>query len=114
MSSSQSALAELMLRIAALASALVIGSEFISSITSMLLATFSGLGQFSISSECSFHLCRAYTSFVNNLLALFLLISVLLGTGSIAAQTHCSFVYTFYLQAMSYEPILTQLLHTFL
>ena len=80
----------------------------------MLLATFSGLGQFSISSKCSFHLCRAYTLFVNNLLALFLLISVLLGTGSIAAQTRCSFVYTFYFQAMSYEPILTQLLHTFL
>ena len=60
MSSSQSALAELMLGIAALASALVTGSEFISSITSMLLATFSGLGQFSISSKCSFHLSCLY------------------------------------------------------
>ena len=99
-----------MLGIALLVSALVTESKVISSITSMLLATLSGLGLFSISSKCSFHLGRAYTSFVNNLLPLFLIMSILLG-GSLAAESPCSFLYTFYLQTMSYEPILSQLLH---
>ena len=39
--------------------------------------------------------------FVNNLLALFLTMSILLG-GLIAAQFPCGLVYTFYLHAMSY------------
>ena len=115
MLSIQGALPALMPEIAPLVSAIVVGSRVISSIISMLLATWSGLGLFSISSKCSFHLCRTYNSFFNNLLVLFLTMSILLG-GSIAAQSLCGLVYTFYLHAMSYavSPFSFARLDTFL
>ena len=94
MPSTKGALPALMSGIASLVTTLVIGSEVSSSITSMFLTTYSGLGLFSISSKCSFHLCHTYASFVNKLLALFLTMSILLGE-AIAGQSPCSFVYIF-------------------
>ena len=101
------ALSALMLGIAPLISALVIGSEGISSITSMFLATCSGLGRFSTSSKCPFHLCRTYTSFVNNLPALFLTMSILLGGSlhSLLLASYTPFICTQWAMLLAHSPL---------
>ena len=115
MLSIQGVLPALMPLIPPLVYVIVLGSKVISAIISMLLATWSGLALFSISSKCSFHLCRTYISFFKNLLVLFLTMSILLG-GSIAALSLCALVYTLNLHAMSYvvSPFSLALLDTFL
>ena len=95
--STPGALPAFMLMMALLISALVMGPDGISSITSMSLitsASLSGLGLFSNSTKYSFHLCCTSSFFVNKLPSLLLTMSIFFGSSlhSLLAASYTSFI----------------------